>query len=221
MLDYSQWEEVLSKITGQVVKGTERVSTAEIMDLLLVANDLQLRREVAKRVPSFMRRLSWSGPRHINFRRDGGKRVILAGYWRPISRPPQPHPDMAGEMAADVNPTGLSDNLPHALEQVTRRSLRKLDQILRVPLDPADGNLIRAQVTAALGAINAQLRADEQRLRTRTTGDVLERLERLIAEQKKLLPKQHLAVSPPTVQPDVELASSNAEGVPLEASGEG
>jgi hypothetical protein len=99
--------------------------------------------------------------------------------------------------------------------------LQKLARVLRVPLDITDGNLVRSQVTAALGIVNAQLRADEARLRTKTAGDVLERLETLIAEQKKLIPKQHLAVSPPTVQPDVELASSNAEAVPPEASGEG
>jgi hypothetical protein len=40
-----------------------------------------------------------------------------------------------------------------------------------------------------------------------------------MAEQRKLIPKQHLAVSPPAVQPDVELASGNAEGLPREVEG--
>ena len=64
-----------------------------------------------------------------------------------------------------------------------------------------------------------QLRADEARLRTKTAGNVLDRLERLMAEQRKLIPKQHLAVSPPAVPPDVELASGNAEGLPREVEG--
>jgi hypothetical protein len=49
-------------------------------------------------------------------------------------------------------------------------------QVLRLPLDPTDGNLIRSQVTAAIGAVNAQLRADEQQLRRKSTGDALARL---------------------------------------------
>jgi hypothetical protein len=40
----------------------------------------------------------------------------------------------------------------------------------------------RSQVTAAIGAVNAQLRADEQRLRRKTQGDTLERLLKLIEE---------------------------------------
>ena len=46
---------------------------------------------------------------------------------------------------------------------------------------------MRSQVTAALGAVNAQLRADEQRLKTKVEGDVLGRLLKLMAEEKKRL----------------------------------
>ena len=112
-----------------------------------------------------------------------------------------------------------ADDLPHALENVTRLGLKELRRILRLPLDEGNGNLMRSKVTAALGAINCQLRADEARLRTKTAGNVLDRLERLMAEQQKLIPKQHLAVSPPAVHPDVELASGNAEGLPREVEG--
>jgi hypothetical protein len=84
--------------------------------------------------------------------------------------------------------TSLSDDLPAALEQVTRLGLRKLEKVLRVPLDPTDGNLVRSQVTAAIGAVNAQLRADEQQLRRKRTGDVLDRLLKLIEEEKKKIP---------------------------------
>jgi len=48
-------------------------------------------------------------------------------------------------------------------------------------------------VTAALGAIKAQLRADEQQLRRKRTGDVFERLLKLIEEEKKNIPDGNLA----------------------------
>jgi hypothetical protein len=94
---------------------------------------------------------------------------------------------VAGEFCDDV---GLSDDLPAALEQVTRLGLKKLAKVLRVPLDITDGNLLRSQVTAAGVAINSQLRADEQRLKAKASGDVLERLLKIMEEEKKKLPKE-------------------------------
>jgi len=43
----------------------------------------------------------------------------------------------------------LSDELPEALEAVTRQGLRKLGQVLRTLLDVTDASLTRNQVTAA------------------------------------------------------------------------
>ena len=64
-------------------------------------------------------------------------------------------------------------------------------------------------MTAALGAIQAQLRADEHQLRRKTTGDVLERLCKLIEEEKKKLPKNLKVPLAPMQQPEhVELESS-------------
>ena len=216
MLEPDRWEDVLSKVTGVIFRGVERVSSAHLLDLLQVGLDHDLRARMGKRIVSHMRRLGWVGPRSMRIPGDKNHCPGAGGYWRKPSRPPQPDTGVGDDVAA-----GLSDDLPFALEQTTRLALQKLARVLRVPLDITDGNLVRSQVTAALGIVNAQLRADEARLRTKTASDVLERLEKLIAEQKKLIPKQHLAVSPPTVQPDVELASSNAEAVPPEASGEG
>ena len=82
---------------------------------------------------------------------------------------------------------GQSDDLAEALEAVTRQGLRKVSQVLRAPLDVTDASLTRNQVTAAGIAINAQLRADEQRLKAKAPSDVLERLLKLIAEEKKKL----------------------------------
>jgi hypothetical protein len=88
----------------------------------------------------------------------------------------------------------LSDDLSAALEQVTRLGLRELARALRMPLDPRDGNLTRSQVTAAGVAINAQLRADEARLKAKVQGDVL---GRLLAEIERGGKRQELEAKAP------------------------
>jgi hypothetical protein len=70
--------------------------------------------------------------------------------------------------------------------------------------------LVRSQVTAAIGAINAQLRADEQRLRRKPQGDVLARLLKLVEEEKKKLPKSNA--------PLCEQQPENVEFEPSEGS---
>jgi hypothetical protein len=71
--------------------------------------------------------------------------------------------------------------------------LEKLEQVLRIPTNHADGNLLRAQTTAAGIAVDAQLRADETRLRAKVTGDVLERLLKAIEREKVKLKKLETA----------------------------
>jgi hypothetical protein len=92
-----------------------------------------------------------------------------------------------------------------------------------VPLDLTDGNLVRSQVTAAIGAINAQLRADEQQLKRKTQGDVFERLLKIIEEEeKKLRPSFSLEVPPAAQQSEhVELERSNAEASVMASGGDG
>jgi hypothetical protein len=79
--------------------------------------------------------------------------------------------------------------LPRKLERVTMLGLEKLEQVLRIPTNHADGNLLRAQTTAAGIAVNAQLRADETRLRVKVQGDVLERLLKAIEREKAQIKK--------------------------------
>jgi hypothetical protein len=67
--------------------------------------------------------------------------------------------------------------------------------------------------------VNAQLRADEQQLRRKTTGDVLERLLRLIEEEKKKIPDGNLAPVQPTEH--VELDRSDAEATVKPSGGGG
>jgi hypothetical protein len=74
------------------------------------------------------------------------------------------------------------------LEAVTRLGLQKLDHILRLPTDPGNGNILRAQTTAAATAVNAQLRADETKMKQAQKGDVIARLlEIMEVEEAKLI----------------------------------
>jgi hypothetical protein len=88
-------------------------------------------------------------------------RKTLKGYWR--------HPTVAlpaivrEEPVAEVA-TAEREALAPELERVTWLGLQKLEQILRIPTDRGDGNLLRAQTAAAGLAVNAQLRADETKL---------------------------------------------------------
>jgi hypothetical protein len=63
------------------------------------------------------------------------------------------------------------------------------DGLPHIPLDSTNANLLRARVTAIIGAVNAQLRTDEQRLKNKNSNDVLDRLEKLIEEKKKAYPE--------------------------------
>jgi hypothetical protein len=147
-----------------------------------------------------MRRLGWTGPKEMRVNAGTSTR----GYWRIPNAPPKAAPELFLDHELDD-----ADDLPHALENVTRLGLKEIRRILRLPLDETNGNLLRTKVTAALGAIQAQLRADEHQLRRKTTGDVLERLCKLIEEEKKKLPKNLKVPLAPMQQPEhVELESS-------------
>jgi hypothetical protein len=76
------------------------------------------------------------------------------------------------------------ESLAPELERVTLLGLQKLEQILRIPTDRGDGNLLRAQTAAAALAVNAQLRADETRMKQVRRGDMMERILVMLAEEK-------------------------------------
>src|SRR5262249_17169149 len=165
-----------------------------------------------------MRRLGWTGPRAMRIPAENGHAAGSSGYWRLPSRPPQ------SDVSVDSDVDGLTDDLPSALEQVTRLGLKKLERILRIPVDPTDGNLTRSQVTAAIGAVNAQLRADEEQLRRNRTGDVLQRLIKIIEEEKKKLPKTSVAIPLAPEQQHtehVELERSDVEASVMASGGDG
>ena len=115
-----------------------------------------------------------------------GKKT-LKGYWRyPTVGLPV---IVQEEPVVEVATTGRETLAPE-LERVTRLGLQKLEQILRIPTDQGDGNLLRAQTAAAGLAVNAQLRADETRMKQVGRRDALERLLAMIAEEKAKLAEE-------------------------------
>ena len=57
-----------------------------------------------------------------------------------------------------------TDNMADELALVAQLRLKNLREILSAPAEYADGPLLRAKNAAAQTALNAQLRADENRL---------------------------------------------------------
>jgi hypothetical protein len=94
---------------------------------------------------------------------------------------------MQEEPVAEIEKLGEEGSLAPELERVTGLALQKLDQILRIPTDRGDGNLLRAQTAAAGIAVNAQLKADETKMKQVQHGDVLERLLKVMGEERKKL----------------------------------
>jgi hypothetical protein len=106
----------------------------------------------------------------------------LKGYWRyPTVGLPAIVPE---EPVAEVLDR---ETLAPELEAVTRLSLQKLEQILRIPTDRGDGNLLRAQTAAAGLAVNVQMRVDEARLKQVRRRDVMERIIAMMAEEQAKL----------------------------------
>jgi hypothetical protein len=67
---------------------------------------------------------------------------------------------------------------------VAQLGLKNLRDILSAPAEYDDGPLLRAKNVAAQTALNAQLRADENRLQQRSDEDTLARVIKLIAEEE-------------------------------------
>src|SRR6516165_1569610 len=127
MLERDQWDAVLSRIAGTLYRGTERISSNALLNALEVGPDPVLRQRVAKRLRTPMRRLGWTGPRAMRIPTENGHAAGSSGYRRLPSRPPQPAVNVEGEVDGEVD--GLSDDLPAALEEVTRLGLKKLARV--------------------------------------------------------------------------------------------
>jgi hypothetical protein len=162
--DPTNWHQALAYVTGALVRGEQRITTHE---LLAVHLGVPVTDQNGRRLRRVMRDLGWRGPRRMRW----GERTTN-GYWRhPTAGPPAVvREEPAAEASAEKNTPAVE------LEAVTRLGLQKLDHILRLPTDPGNGNILRAQTTAAATAVNAQLRADETKLKQVQKGDIIARL---------------------------------------------
>ena len=171
--DPTDWHQALARVNGQQVCGEQRVTTQE---LLTVHLGVPVTDHACRRLRRVMRELGWRGPRLMRW----GKKT-LKGYWR---YPTVGLPAIVREEPKEVA-TAERETLAPELERVTWLGLQKLEQILRIPTDRGDGNLLRAQTAAAGISVSAQLRADENRLRHRAIDRLPELLERVASEERK------------------------------------
>jgi hypothetical protein len=178
----TDWHQALAGVSGQLVRGEQRVTTHE---LLTVHLGVPATDPACRRLRPVMRELGWRGPRLMRW----GKKT-LKGYWR---HPTVGLPAVVREKPVTDAAMADRETLAPELERVTWLGLQKLEQILRIPTDRGDGNLLRAQTAAAGLAVNAQLRADETRMKQVRSKDVMARLivmmkeeEAKMAEEKRL-----------------------------------
>jgi hypothetical protein len=184
--DPTDWHQALARVSGQLVRGEQRVATHELLTMHL---GIPVTDGACRRLRRVMRELGWRGPRLMRW----GERT-LKGYWR--------HPTVGLPVVVQQEPvaeaaTAEPETLAPELERVTGLALQKLDQILRIPTDRGDGNILRAQTAAAGIAVNAQLKADETRMKQARRGDVLARVLKIIEEEKKVLKALEEEEGPP------------------------
>jgi len=171
--DPTDWHQALACVSGQLVHGEQRVSTHE---LLTVQLGVPVTDRACRRLRRVMHELGWHGPRLMRW----GKKT-LKGYWRypTVGLPAIVRQEPLAEVA-----TVERETLAPELERVTLLGLQKLEQILRIPTDRGDGNLLRAQTAAAGLAVNAQLRADETRMKQVPRRDMMQRIIEMLAEER-------------------------------------
>ena len=175
--DLTDWHQALARVSGQLVRGQQRVSSVE---LLTVHLGIPVTDRACRRLRRVMRDLGWRGPRLMRW----GKQT-LKGYWR---HPTVGLPAIVREGALAEVEAVEGETLAPQLEVVTRLGLQKLEQILRIPTDRGDGNLLRAQTAAAGLAVNVQMRVDEAKMKQVRRTDIMARIiESMKQEKAKLL----------------------------------
>src|SRR6516162_9944903 len=168
----TDWHQTLSRVTGAVINGEERITTHELLTHLGVLYSDR----AARKLKRIMRRLGWRA-RKIRLgpeTRNGYCRKVVAAPGLPLGprvdqAPLARHP---GDMAAE-------------LEAVAQLGLKNLRDILTLPLDVEDGPLLRAKNAAANTILNTQTKVDENRLRAGVADKLPELLEILREEEIK------------------------------------
>jgi hypothetical protein len=206
--DLGDWHLARARVSGQLVHGEQRVTTHELLSVHL---GIPVTDQACRRLRRVMRELGWDGPRLMRF----GKQT-LKGYWRhpTVGLPAVVQEEPAAEVAMAERET-----LAPELERVTWLGLQKLEQILRIPTDRRDGNLLRAQSAAAAIAVNTQMRVDETRMKQVRRRDIMERIVEMMEEEKaKLAEYERLergeGEGPAAARVDIEGPSTCTEDLP-------
>ena len=116
----TDWHQALARVSGQLVRGEQRVTTHE---LLTVHLGVPVTDRACRRLKRVMRELGWRGPRLMRW----GEKT-LKGYWR--------HPTVGlpavvqGERVAEVA-TAERETLAPELER-PRRGLRSMRSCVRM-----------------------------------------------------------------------------------------
>jgi hypothetical protein len=148
----TDWHQTLSRVSGAVVNGEERITTHELLTHLGVPYSDR----AARKLKRIMRRLGWRA-RKIRLGREtrnGYYRKIGAGI---ISQ----SPGLPGPRAAEAPLARHPGDMAAELEAVAQLGLKNLRDILTLPLDVEDGPLLRAKNAAANTILNTQTKVDE------------------------------------------------------------
>jgi hypothetical protein len=127
--DPADWQQALAGVSGKLVRGEQRVTTHE---LLTVHLGVPVTDQACRRLRRVMRELGWRGPRLMRW-----DKKTLHGYWR------HPTVDLPAIVPEEPVATTERETLAPELERVTRLALEKMTQILKIPTDRGDGNLLR------------------------------------------------------------------------------
>jgi hypothetical protein len=167
----TDWHQTLSRVTGAVTNGEERITTHELLTHLGVPYSDR----AARKLKRIMRRLGWRA-RKIRLGRDETRN----GYCR------KPVPGLPPGPRADEAPLARHPrDMAAELEAVAQLGLKNLRDILTLPLDVEDGPLLRAKNAAANTILNTQTKVDENRLRAGAVDRLPELLEILREEEIK------------------------------------
>ena len=164
------WRQTLSRVTGAVINGEERITTHELLTHHL---GVPYSDRAARKLKRIMRRLGWRA-RKIRLGRE-----TRNGYCRKVG---------AAAPGLPSGPRGAEAPLarhPGDMAALWQLGLKNLRDILTLPLDVEDGPLLRAKNAAANTVLSTQTKVDENRLRAGVVDKLPELLEILREEEIK------------------------------------
>jgi hypothetical protein len=181
-VDPAEWFEVLGNVVGTVVNGEERITTAELLTRHL---GVPITDRAARRLRRVMRRLGWS-PRKLRFGKETKNGYRRKAGITPMTKQP-PGSISAPRTSEKVTvEQPATENMAGELASVAQLGLRNLRDILSAPYDYDDGPLLRAKNAAAQTALNAQLRADQDRLQPRPDNTLAKLLQIIREEERRM-----------------------------------